>query len=99
MYFNIAIGFGAVYQLVEELWPGSFRGMEPNGTQQQVAADLFYFSVITLSSTGFGDIVPLHRIARGIASLEAVSGQLYIATVLGRLITMRGTEQPASEDD
>ena len=95
----MAIGFGAVYQLVEEVWPGSFRGIEPNGTQQQVAADLFYFSAITLSSTGLGDIVPLHRIARGIVSLEAMAGQLYIATVLGRLITLHGTEPPATGND
>jgi hypothetical protein len=88
LYFNIALGFGAVYQLIEEVVPGSFRGIEPSGAQQGVVADLLYFSLITLSSTGFGDILPIHRIARSITGLEAIAGQLYIATVLGRLITL-----------
>lgn len=97
LYFNIALGFGVIFRLIETLAPSSFRGIDPSETADQLAADLLYFSVITLSTTGFGDIVPVHRIARGIASLEAISGQLYIATVLARLITLQQADKPQAD--
>jgi hypothetical protein len=43
------------------------------------------FSFVTLTSTGYGDIVPMHPIARSLANLEAIIGQLYPATLLARL--------------
>ena len=50
---------------------------------------LLYFSLVTLTSTGYGDIVPLHPIARSIATLEAVIGQLFPATLLARLVSLQ----------
>jgi hypothetical protein len=88
LYLNIALAFVVVYRLIEELTPGSFRGVAPAETRNEQIDDLIYFSVVTLSTAGFGDVVPLNRIARSMASLEAVLGQLYIATFLGRLITL-----------
>jgi len=49
---------------------------------------LLYFSLATLTTTGYGDIVPLHSVARSQATLEAVIGQLYPATLLARLVTL-----------
>jgi len=53
-----------------------------------MTAELVYFSLTTLTTTGFGDIVPVHAIARSLATLEAVIGQLYPATLLARLVTL-----------
>nr|WP_294564343.1 potassium channel family protein [uncultured Rhodopila sp.] len=97
LYFNIALAFGVIFRLIEALAPGSFKGIEPGETRDQLAADILYFSVITLSTTGFGDIVPLHRFARSMASLEAIVGQLYIATVLARLITLPRDQEPPDD--
>ena len=47
---------------------------------------LLYF--VTLTSTGYGDIVPLHPVARSLATLEAVIGQLFPATLLARLVSL-----------
>jgi hypothetical protein len=47
-----------------------------------------YFSFTTMTSTGFGDIIPLHPFARSAANLEAVMGQLFPATLLARLVTL-----------
>ena len=94
LYFNIALAFGVIFRLIETLAPSSCRGIDPGETADQLAADLLYFSIITLSTTGFGDIVPVHRMARSMASLEAIAGQLYIATVLARLITLQQTDKP-----
>ena len=47
-----------------------------------------YFSTTTFSTIGYGDIVPLHPYARGLANIEAIIGQLYPATLLARLVTL-----------
>jgi len=47
-----------------------------------------YFSFVTLTSVGYGDIIPLHPVARSLANVEAIIGQLYPATLLARLVTL-----------
>ncbi len=42
-----------------------------------IAGDLIYFSFVTLTTTGYGDIAPLHPYARGLANIEAIIGQIY----------------------
>jgi hypothetical protein len=49
---------------------------------------ILYFSFTTLTTTGFGDITPMHPFARSLTNLEAVIGQLYPATILARLVTL-----------
>jgi hypothetical protein len=49
---------------------------------------MLYFSFTTITSTGFGDIVPVHPLARSLANLEAIVGQLYPATLLARVVTL-----------
>jgi hypothetical protein len=53
-----------------------------------LASGLIYFSFVTLTTTGYGDVFPLHPIARSLCNLEAVIGQLYPATLLARLVTL-----------
>jgi voltage-gated potassium channel Kch len=53
-----------------------------------------YFSFVTLTTTGYGDIVPLHPYARSLANIEAVIGQLYPATLLARLVTLELKSRP-----
>ncbi len=53
-----------------------------------VASNLIYFSFVTLTSIGYGDIVPVHPFARALANVEAIIGQLYPATLLARLVTL-----------
>jgi hypothetical protein len=47
-----------------------------------------HFSFVTLTSVGYGDIVPVHPYARSLANVEAIIGQLYPATLLARLVTL-----------
>jgi hypothetical protein len=54
-------------------------------------AELLYFSLSTLTTSGYGDIVPVHPFVRSLANLESVIGQLYPATFLARLVTLHGT--------
>jgi hypothetical protein len=67
----------------------------PSRPHWQADGTIVYFSFVTLTSTGFGDVTPLHPIVRTLANLEAVMGQLFPATLLARLITLelRGYRQ------
>ena len=47
-----------------------------------------YLSFVTLTTIGYGDILPVHPIARSLCTLEAIIGQLYPATLLARLVTL-----------
>ena len=51
-------------------------------------ATMLYFSLTTLTTTGYGDIVPLDPFARGLANLEAVLGQFYLALTVARLVAL-----------
>ena len=92
LYLNIAMTFTALYRLLEDLSPGAF--LRPTvlaaNTSVQLIANLVYFSLTTLTTTGFGDIVPVHPVARSLAMLEAVIGQIYPAVVLARIVTLTG---------
>ncbi len=93
LYLNFAIIFSAAYRLVFELSPGAFKGVPSDpgpvaGSEQGILATMLYFSFTTLTSTGFGDILPVHPLARSLANLEAIIGQLYPATLLARVVTL-----------
>jgi len=87
LYLLIALAFVSLFMLVGLQIPNAFNGLvfEDN---QKLASNLIYFSFVTLTSTGYGDIVPLHPIARSLCNLESVIGQLYPATLLARLVTL-----------
>jgi hypothetical protein len=67
--------------------PDAFKGIvfEDNPA---LANSVFYLSFVTLTSTGYGDLVPVHPIARSLCNVESVIGQLYPATLLARLVTL-----------
>jgi Ion channel len=88
LYLNFALLFFTVYRLMEVLLPGSFSNLPHAGTEYGSGAALLYFSFTTLTSLGYGDIVPIHPLARSFANLEGVIGQLYPATLLARLVSL-----------
>jgi hypothetical protein len=87
LYLLIAMAFGALFTIVGLSVPGAFKDIsfEDNSA---LANTVFYLSLVTLTSTGYGDLVPLHPIARSLCNIESVIGQLYPATLLARLVTL-----------
>ena len=94
LYLLIAVAFAALFLLVGLTDHGAIKGITFED-DQSVAAALFYMSFVTLTSTGYGDIIPIHPFARSLCNIESVIGQLYPATLLARLVTleMRGPSQ------
>lgn len=74
-------GFG--YYFVDLAYPGSFKGADHMGED---IAEFTYYSFVTLTTMGYGDIIPVSKQARAMAMLEAITGQLYLAILMGRLV-------------
>jgi predicted outer membrane lipoprotein len=83
VYLLAGMGFGCIFGAVEALTPGSLAGARPLDLLGAV-----YFSFVTLSTLGYGDIAPVAPAARALAVLEAVFGQLYLAVLVARLVTL-----------
>jgi hypothetical protein len=87
LYLTIAIIFVALFTFVGTLIPKAFSGLSIEDNPA-LASNLIYFSFTTLTTTGYGDIFPVHPIARSLCNLESIFGQLYPATLLARLVTL-----------
>lgn len=96
-YLMLGLIWTMAYWLVDQLTPGGAFSFNTNtGTQSMNGFNAFYFSFITLSTVGYGDITPLSRIARWLAALEAMTGLLYVAVLIARLVSLYST--PKSND-
>jgi voltage-gated potassium channel Kch len=88
LYLTIGLVFVSLFSYVALMIPNAFTGLGPLQDNLAVAGNMIYFSFVTLTSVGYGDIVPLHPYARALANVEAIIGQLYPATLLARLVTL-----------
>ena len=84
LHLNIGLMFGTIYGLIWYFIPNAFTNI-PSGARWQAEGTIVYFSFVTLTSTGFGDVTPLHPIVRTLSNVEAIIGQLFPATLLARL--------------
>jgi hypothetical protein len=88
LYLNFGLLATTIYRLIWDLAPNSFGGIPVGVTSAQASASILYFSFVTLTTIGYGDILPVHPFARALADFEGIIGQLYPATLLARLITL-----------
>jgi hypothetical protein len=95
LYLLIAVAFGTLFIFVGLSIPDAFKGIAFDDNPA-LANSVFYLSFVTLTSTGYGDIVPVHPIARSLCNIESVVGQLYPATLLARLVTLELRQRSAS---
>lgn len=86
LYFILGTFFYAVFNLVEVWHPGSFAESGAAQAGPMHRHKLLYFSLVTLTTLGYGDIVPVKEPARILAALEAAAGVLYIAITVARLV-------------
>ena len=66
--------------------------LAPVTAHVSLPSDLVYFSFTTLTTLGYGDIMPVHPIARSLSNIEAIIGQVYPATLLARLVSLGGEQ-------
>ena len=97
-YLFIGLAWASVYELIVALQPGAMSlGGTPSVRNQE--ANLVYYSFVVLTTLGFGDITPLSQLARGLTWIEAVAGQLFVATTIGRLVGLQLTTMKRNPPD
>ncbi len=84
VYLLLGLLWTSLYLAIESFYPGSIQMPNHPGERD---AELLYFSLITLSTVGYGDVVPLSGEARIVAALEGVTGVLYIAITVALLVS------------
>jgi len=89
LYLLIAILFAFLYGLTEELAPGAFTLSGTRAGGMARGETFYYFSIVTLTTVGFGDITAVHPFVRSLVMLEALIGQLYPAILIARLVTLQ----------
>jgi voltage-gated potassium channel Kch len=88
LYLNFATIFASAYAMIWELNPGSFANLVARAAGPEEEGSMLYFSLTTLTTTGYGDIVPVDPLARSLANLESVVGPFYLAMTVARLVTL-----------
>lgn len=92
VYFLIGAIWSSAFLVLEAVAPGSFTVAGGNASPGTIGtiheSSLRYHSFITLTTVGYGDIVPVSRAARSLCSLEALVGQLYLAVLVARLVRL-----------
>jgi hypothetical protein len=89
VYLLLGLIFMLGYDLVYQTLPGSFRFAHGGDEATHHMHDLAYYSFVTLTTIGYGDIVPAHPVARSLAMAEGLVGQLYPAILIARLVSMQ----------
>jgi voltage-gated potassium channel Kch len=88
IYLTLAMIFASAYGLILELNPDAFVKLLASEADPKEVAVMLYFSLTTLTTTGYGDIVAVDPLARSLANLESVVGQFFLAITVARLVTM-----------
>ena len=102
-YLLTAVAFAYAFAVVELRHPGSFSAALFERTAGNVAPliaslhNFIYYSFVCLTTTGFGDIVPISQGARSLSVMESVFGQLYVAILIARLVSLQVAQSMMKE--
>lgn len=92
-YLLLGLLWMFAYLLVADLVPGSFSFSTGTGRDESMNGfNAYYFSFVTLSTVGYGDITPVSRAARSLAVMESMTGTLYVAVLVARLVALYSSE-------
>lgn len=96
-YLLLGLIWAFAYDAILIQIPDAFLPADLGGGRGPHMPGLIYFSFVTLTTVGYGDITPVHPIVRSMSNLEALVGQLYPAILIGRLVAMElSSRQPKS---
>jgi Ion channel len=96
VYLLLGMTWFALYCAIDAAFPGSFEYTNKIVANRQ--SELLYFSLITLTTIGYGDILPLNGEARMLAALEGVIGVLYVAITVAILVSAFKRQEPSSRE-
>ena len=101
LYLVIGLLWGAFYTVLESVAPGSFAGklLSDSGSPQETTDHLQYFSFVTLSTLGYGDITPQTRGAAALCQAEAILGQFLTVVLVARLVGIQVAQEASKSDN
>ncbi len=88
LYLLLGLIWAMIYLIILTMDPQAFSGIEA-GSWQQIFARVSYYSFVTLTTLGYGDILPTNHIAEFFVSMEAIIGVFYMAIIVSSLISLR----------
>ena len=89
VYLLLGLLWSMAYGLISAADPDAFSGLEPFSLDQPGAQqDFIYFSFVTLTTLGYGDMSPVSQLAKTLAWAEAIFGQLFLAVTIARLVSL-----------
>jgi len=91
-YFLIGLVFAWIYL-------ASYGLLEPPILDPEETGVPAYYSFVVLSTLGFGDVAPVHELVKRVTAIEAVAGQIFLATLVARLVAMYGSPRQRSVDE
>jgi len=98
VYLLLGLFFMFAYMLVALLNPNSFAfGTGPDSSHVMTRFTAYYFSFVTLSTVGYGDVTPVTNAARALAVAEAMTGTLYVAVLIARLVALYSIQSPTTD--
>ena len=89
----LGLTWSGVYALVELARPFSFQLSSDPGLRITRMSEFIYYSFTTLTTLGYGDISPRSPMARSLAILEAMTGVLFMALIIGMLVAIYSAER------
>ncbi|MGE5209585.1 MAG: potassium channel family protein, partial [Alphaproteobacteria bacterium] len=99
-YLMLGLVWAMAYWLVDRLTPGGAFSFNTNtGSRSIQGLTGMYFSFVTLSTVGYGDITPVSKAARWLAAMEAMTGLLYVAVLIARLVSLYSAPKRADKPE
>ncbi|MEK6781918.1 MAG: ion channel [Bacteroidota bacterium] len=88
VFMIVGIVYAWLYTLLETLYPGSFTITEPSQSYKDLFAHFLYFSFATMTTLGFGDMIPTRSLAKSLVIFQGMIGLLYPVIMIARLVSM-----------
>jgi Ion channel len=93
-YLMLGLLWAMAYLLIATVQSDAFAfNAHPAATNAMTSFNAFYFSFVTLSTVGYGDIVPVSKVARMLAAMEATIGTLYVAMLIATLVSIHASSR------
>ena len=93
VYMLFGYVWALLYSVIQHVEPASFT------VERLELMDFIYFSFVTLSTVGYGDVAPVSATARSLANVEAIVGQFYLAVLISRLVALYSAHPAPAEPE
>ncbi|MCD6292404.1 MAG: two pore domain potassium channel family protein [Deltaproteobacteria bacterium] len=93
LYLLLGLFWGALLMLLEECIPGSFAGLDQITVFEELATRFYYFSFVTMTTLGYGDITPQTPPSMALCQAEAILGQFFTVVLVARLVGIQVAQE------